>query len=71
MLGYDCKHAADGKRHWHGDHPKGLGNAGSVGKWPAQFRDVAQRLHGVEIVNATRDTALTIWPQVPLEEALA
>lgn len=71
MLGYDCKHAADGKRHWHGNHPKGLGNAGSVDKWPAQFRDVAQRLHGVEIVNATRDTSLTIWPQVPLEEALA
>lgn len=71
MLGYDCKFADDGRRHWHGDHPKGLGNAGSVDRWPSQFKDVSLRLKHLQIVNATRDTALTYWPKVSLEDALA
>ena len=29
LLGYDCQRTG-GKAHWHGDHPKGLGNAGSM-----------------------------------------
>jgi len=70
LLGYDCKYGVDGKRHWHGDHPPGLGNAVSVTKWPEQFREAAQRWRGIEIVNASRDTALTVWPRAPLEEAL-
>src|SRR5690606_10503176 len=35
LLGYDAQHTG-GRKHWHGDHPKKLGNAGSVGKWPEQ-----------------------------------
>lgn len=70
LLGYDCK-ISGGKTHWHGDHPKPLGNAGSVGKWPAQFADMAGQLGHVDIVNATRDTALKHWPEVSLEQALA
>lgn len=70
LLGYDCQRT-DGRAHWHGDHPKGLGNAGSLPKWPAMFRKVAQALSGrVEIVNGTRQTALRDWPRLPLEEAL-
>ena len=70
LLGYDCKFAADGKRHWHGDHPKGLGNCNSLPRFAAQFLEISKHVAGVQIVNATRDTALTIWPRVPLEEAL-
>lgn len=73
LVGYDCKHAADGRRHWHGDHAKGAGagNAGSVSKWPAQFRDLVSHLRGATVINASRDTALTVFPRMPLEEALA
>lgn len=69
LLGYDCQHTW-GRRHHHGDHPRGLGNASSVGNWPKHFDALALRLAGVEILNATRETALKIWPTKSLEEAL-
>lgn len=70
LLGYDCKYAEDGKRHWHGDHPRGLGNAVSMPKWKPQFKEMAQQLDGLKIVNSTRDTALKFWPRQSLEKAL-
>lgn len=69
LLGYDCQRTG-GKAHWHGDHPKGLGNAGSLDKWPAQFEKLARDLRNFNIVNCTRETALTCFPRVPLERAL-
>ncbi|MCK2183512.1 hypothetical protein [Halomonas getboli] len=71
LLGYDCGYAADGKRHWHGDHPKGLGNAVSMPKWYAQFEEMAGHLGHCEIINASRHTALELWPRQSLEQALA
>jgi hypothetical protein len=70
MLGYDCRYSQDGTRHWHGDHPKGLGNCQSVGKFPSQFAHMAPRMEGVEVINASRDTALDMFPRQSLEEAL-
>lgn len=70
LLGYDCQ-LTDGKAHHHGDHPKGLGNAGSVHKWPHQFMKMKDYLNGLEVINATRETALDIWPVKTLEEALS
>lgn len=71
MLGYDCQHTG-GKTHWHGDHPAGLGNAGSVPKWPAMFQQVKHyaKQRGCEVVNASRATALTCFPRVELEDVL-
>lgn len=69
LLGYDCQRTG-GKAHWHGDHPKGLGNAGSINKWPAQFQKLARDLRNFNIVNCTRETALTCFPRVDLEHAL-
>ena len=69
LLGYDCQHTG-GKAHWHSDHPKGLGNAGSVDKWPAQFREIAQKFSTVDIVNCTRQTALTCFKRTDLESEL-
>lgn len=69
LLGYDCQYKG-GKRHWHGDHPKGLGNAGKVDKWGAQFQKMADSVRDIEVVNATRETALTCFPKVTLEDAL-
>lgn len=76
LLGYDCQKTG-GKAHWHGDHPaknrKGerMGNAGSIGKWPEQFRRLRQHLRGATVINASRETALSVFPRMPLEEALA
>ena len=70
MLGFDCQH--DGKKtHWHDDHPSPLGNARTVNKWPAKFRALAARIGAkAEVVNASRRTALTMFPRVDLAEAL-
>jgi len=70
LLGYDCQKTG-GKAHWHGDHPEGLGNAGSIHKWPAQFAQLKASMAGVEIINCSRATALTCFPRQPLEAALA
>lgn len=69
LLGYDA--APDGRKvHWHGDHPKGLGNAGSMPKWPGLFRRVANDLKRLEIINCSRRTALNCFQRKSLEEAL-
>jgi hypothetical protein len=71
LLGVDCK-TSNGKRHWHGDHPQGLGNAKSVGKWGPHFSRASgyAKAHGVEVINCSRDTALTCFERRPLESAL-
>lgn len=69
MLGYDCQHT-DGKTHWHGSHPEGLGDAHGAANWPAQFRAISARLAGVDVVNASRVSALTQFPRASLESAL-
>lgn len=69
MLGYDCGHT-DGKTHWHGDHPKTLGNAGKVNQWPRQFERMLPLLKGVNVINASRVTALDMFPKAELEEVL-
>lgn len=75
LLGYDCQHTG-GKTHWHGDHPqhripgRQLGNAGSVAKWPGQFAELRRLTPGLEIINCSRDTALTIFPRAALEDVL-
>lgn len=72
LLGYDCQKTG-GKAHWHGDHPRSLGNAKSISNWPTQFRGVARyaKSKGVEVLNCSRSTALTCFPRASLEDALA
>jgi hypothetical protein len=71
MVGFDCQRTG-GMSHWHGDHIKQLGNAGSLPKWPEQFRKLAAdiRRQGVSVINASRQTALTCFPRMALEQAL-
>lgn len=68
MLGYDCQRTG-GKTHWHGDHPKTLGNARSIANWPQQFKSLARRCGG-KVVNCSRVTALDCFPRMELSEAL-
>lgn len=70
MLGYDCQADSNGQRHWHGSHPKGLGNAGMMHKWPAQFAQVAKALQPARVINATRSTALECFERMSLKKAL-
>lgn len=68
LLGYDCQKTG-GKAHWHDDYPK-LGNAESIGAWPDEFKKVAAFAHKqkVEVVNCSRETALTCFPRASLED---
>jgi hypothetical protein len=68
LLGYDC--STDSGSHWHGKHPDGMGNCESIAHWPRFFADVKRMLPNVEIINASRQTKLDIWPCMPLEDAL-
>lgn len=71
LLGYDCQHTG-GKKHWHGDHPKGLGNAGSLNRWQESFGQLARKAAnaGVEVVNCSRETALTCFRRSDLDKEL-
>ena len=72
MTGYDCQHTG-GAAHWHADHPKHMGNAGSVDRWPGHFETVAKTLQaqGVTVRNATRETALQCFERAALADCLA
>lgn len=65
LLGYDCS-IEDGA-HWHGDHPDTLNNCQSVGKWHKQFEVMAYRMRKNNIINASRKSALSMFPRLPLE----
>lgn len=71
LLGYDCQKTG-GKSHWHPDHGGRLGNAGSLKRWPRHFEHLAKdaRRADCQVLNATRETALTCFPRVALELAL-
>lgn len=69
LLGYDMQYTG-GRRHWHGDHPAKLGNAGRIADWPAQFERLRRENPSVEIINCSRSTALTCFPRRSLEESL-
>jgi hypothetical protein len=69
MLGYDCQHTY-GKAHWHGDHPIGMGNAAMSDKWAKRFELMAHKFESIEILNASRVTALECFRRVDLEDAL-
>lgn len=71
MVGYDCQFTG-GKSHSHGDHPPTLGNARSLPKWPEKFAQCAAHLArlGVQVINCTRETALTCFPRGDLETEL-
>ncbi|EPV0130428.1 hypothetical protein [Pseudomonas aeruginosa] len=69
LLGYDMQKTG-GMSHWHGDHPRGLGSAGKISEWPVEFENLKRKNPGIEIINCTRETALTCFARRPLEDAL-
>jgi len=69
LLGYDCQ-KTNGKAHWHGNHPRGLGNASKIENWGAKFEELAKDYKHIEIINASRETALTCFPKMDLDKCL-
>lgn len=72
LLGYDMQKSG-GKSHWHGDHPKGLGNGGNLARWAGAMGGLARDLahSGIEVINCSRMTALKCFPRQSLAQALA
>lgn len=72
LLGYDAQPGADGRAHWHADHPAPLHNATSMPAWPKHFANVAEfaRRKGAAVINCSRATALACFPRRPLAAEL-
>lgn len=70
LLGFDSQHTG-GKSHFHGDHPGANPSPRELKLWAALYPRLYNDLQseGVELVNCTRRTALTI-PHLPLEAVI-
>jgi hypothetical protein len=70
LLGFDMQ-LTGRQSHWHGDHPN-LGNpvVDRMDLWRSRFGEMAAQT-SIDIVNATRKTALKCFPKVDLIESLA
>ena len=73
LLGFDMQ-PTGGESHWHGDHPKGLANptADTFAAWRRRYATLPPDLEtaDVEVVNCSRETALTVFPRARLQQAL-
>lgn len=73
LLGFDMQRTG-GRAHWFGDHPANLRNPDTAmaRNWVREFDAVpadAARA-GCEIINCSRETALTVFPRMPIEDVL-
>jgi hypothetical protein len=71
LLGYDCR-TINGRSHWFGDHPLITG-ADIVRQYGVEYDHSLSdiRKTGVEIVNATAPSAISVFPKMTLARALA
>ena len=71
LLGYDMQ-ASGGKLRWHGKHPGESDDYGPWHKWLWRYELVAKdaRDMGLEIINASKETALKCFPRAPLASLL-
>jgi hypothetical protein len=72
LLGFDMKPGPNGEKHHHPDHPLPCVQAQTFEQWIYASTKLAEDLRtgGCEVINCTPGSALTVWPYVPLEEAL-
>ena len=68
LLGYDM--GATGDSHWHGSHPNGWPGPRSFKSWCGWLHKLGQEFDKVEIINASRETALECFPRLDLKSAL-
>lgn len=69
LLGYDMQRTA-GRSHWHADHEFPLARLGKLDQWAAAMTPLAVGLvrAGVEVINCSRETALTCFPRANIED---
>lgn len=68
LLGYDMGVAANGRRHFFGDHPRGLGNDSNYEQYRRKFAELNPPM---PVINCSRRTWLECFERVPLADALA
>jgi hypothetical protein len=74
LLGYDMQYGPKGEKHHHEDHKGELPNPSEahLREWARRFVKLGADLRdqGVEVINATRRTAITCFERMPIEAAL-
>ena len=70
LLGYDMGLADDGKRHFFGDHPKGLQVASDYQMMAAAFNKMHPDRYGLTIKNCSRRSALTCFDREDLNATI-
>lgn len=72
LLGFDMGRGPAGALHWHANHGEGMNNPGddTIDGWRAMMATIppAADALGVDIVNASRETALRCFRREPIEE---
>jgi hypothetical protein len=69
LLGFDMQYKG-GLVHWHGDHPMAINRECPVRSFVKKFPRLADDLksEGVEVLNATRETALDCFQKIGIED---
>ncbi len=72
LLGFDMKAGTNGETHFHGPHPPEIRRASDYANWKQYFRQAVPDLAraGVEVINCSRETALTCFPRAELRAVL-
>lgn len=72
LLGYDMQRGPKGESHHHGDHEGGLPNLGTMHEWARRMIQLAidLRVQRVDVINASRRTALKCFECMPIDKAL-
>ena len=69
LVGYNL--SSKNGYHFFGEHKAGLHNQQHFERWVPEFDHAAKKLpEGIQIINATPDSALTSFPQMSLEDAI-
>lgn len=74
LLGYDLQEGPSGEQRWFGSHPWGTRSWGELGAYLREiFATLVEpaRTRGIEIINATRRSALSCFPAMSIEDALS
>lgn len=71
LLGFDMQDTG-GRSHWFGDHPEECRKARAFPKWIKNFEGAVPNLQaaGITVINASRETALTCFKRLAIEDAL-
>lgn len=73
LLGFDMKPGKKGRTHFFGEHPPPIRSVSNYATFCAMFKSLVKPLRelGIEVINCSRDSVLTAFPRMSLEDALA